>query len=96
MPDMISVLRNTAGGIGGTTAGRLSAVLSGPTTGYTPTLVIQGAEQLKISPLPTPAETTAAQDRSEMMSDQLDRLDELINLTKSSVGIQQKILQYSQ
>jgi len=96
MPDMISVLRNTAGGIGGTTAGRLSAVLSGPSTGYTPSLVIQGAEQLKISPLPTPAETTAAQDRSEMMSDQLDRLDELINLTKSSVGIQQKILQYSQ
>jgi len=96
MPDMISVLRNTAGGIGGTTAGRLSAVLSGPSTGYTPSLVIQGAEQLKISPLPTPAETTAAQDRSEMMSDQLDRLDELINLTKNSVVIQQKILQYSQ
>ena len=73
----------------------LGGVASGPTSGYTATL--HGTEA--IVPLEggrsIPVTMTTNSDQMELMTAQLDKLDELINVMKSQLSVSNKLLSYS-
>jgi hypothetical protein len=71
------------------------AILSGPASGYKPNLTMHGTEA--VVPLNTAAQQAAAgmgMD-SGAMSAQLDKLDELISVMKSQLGVSTRIMQSS-
>jgi hypothetical protein len=69
------------------------AILSGPTSGYRPNLTMHGTEA--VVPLNTPAQQAAAGIDPEMITAQLDKLDEMIALMKNQLGVQTKLMQLS-
>jgi hypothetical protein len=73
-----------------------SGLLSGPQSGYRPNIVMHGDERLSIQPK-SDSYSSIADMLQNMTSgssrETLDKLDELVNTMKTSVGIQQKILQ---
>jgi len=70
------------------------AILSGPTSGYKPNLTMHGTEA--VVPLNTPAQQAAATGMdSDIMTAQLDKLDELISVMKSQLGVSTRIMQSS-
>jgi hypothetical protein len=71
------------------------AILSGPASGYKPNLTMHGTEA--VVPLNTAAQQAAAgmgTDNS-MLSIQIDKLDELISVMKSQLGVSTRIMQSS-
>jgi hypothetical protein len=70
-------------------------ILSGPSSGYRPNIVMHGTEA--IVPLNTPAQQTAAAGGmdSGMLSAQIDRLDEMISIMKNQLGVSTRIMQSS-
>jgi hypothetical protein len=71
------------------------AILSGPKSGYTPNLVMHGTEA--VVPLnSTPSQGASGLGmNSEMMQQQLDRLDDLVSVMKSQLDVSTKIMRYS-
>ena len=69
------------------------AVLSGPMSGYRPNLTMHGTEA--IVPLNSPAAQSAfgGGDSTNLMSAQLDKLDELVRVMQNQVSVSTKILQ---
>jgi hypothetical protein len=69
------------------------AILSGPTSGYRPNLTMHGTEA--IVPLNSPAAQSAfgSSDQTNLMSAQLDKLDELVRVMQNQVSVSTKILQ---
>jgi hypothetical protein len=69
------------------------AVLSGPMSGYRPNLTMHGTEA--IVPLNSPAAQSAfgGSDSTNLMSAQLDKLDELVRVMQNQVNVSNKILQ---
>jgi hypothetical protein len=69
------------------------AILSGPMSGYRPNLTMHGTEA--IVPLNTPGTQSAfsGSDNTALMSQQLDKLDELVRVMQSQVSVSTKILQ---
>jgi hypothetical protein len=69
------------------------AILSGPTSGYRPNLTMHGTEA--IVPLNSPAAQSAFgnSDQTSLMSQQLDKLDELVRVMQNQVSVSTKILQ---
>lgn len=69
------------------------AILSGPTSGYKPNLTMHGTEA--IVPLNSPAAQSVlgGGDSTGIMSQQLDKLDELVRVMQNQVSISTKILQ---
>jgi hypothetical protein len=68
------------------------AILSGPMSGYRPNLTMHGTEA--IVPLNSPAAQSAfGGSDSSIMSQQLDKLDELVRIMQSQVSVSTKILQ---
>ena len=69
------------------------AVLSGPMSGYRPNLTMHGTEA--IVPLNSPAAQSAfgSSDQTNLMSAQLDKLDELVRVMQNQVSVSTKILQ---
>lgn len=69
------------------------AILSGPTSGYKPNLTMHGTEA--IVPLNSPAAQSAfgGSDQTNLMSAQLDKLDELVRVMQNQVSVSTKILQ---
>jgi hypothetical protein len=69
------------------------AILSGPTSGYKPNLTMHGTEA--IVPLNSPAAQSAFgnSDQTNLMSAQLDKLDELVRVMQNQVSVSTKILQ---
>lgn len=68
------------------------AILSGPMSGYRPNLTMHGTEA--IVPLNTPAaQSTFGGFDSSIMSQQLDKLDELVRVMQNQVSVSTKILQ---
>jgi hypothetical protein len=69
------------------------AILSGPTSGYKPNLTMHGTEA--IVPLNSPATQSAFgnSDQTNLMSAQLDKLDELVRVMQNQVSVSTKILQ---
>jgi hypothetical protein len=68
-----------------------SGIMSGPMSGYSPSLTMHGTEAINIQPLTGAGAAAAGQD-SSMMAAQLDRLDELVSVMKTQVGISDKLL----
>jgi hypothetical protein len=70
-------------------------ILSGPRSGYQPNLTMHGTEA--VVPLPDGRSIPVAGggDSAEMMSAQLDKLDELISVMKSQLSVSNKLLSYS-
>ena len=71
------------------------AILSGPASGYKPNLTMHGTEA--VVPLNTAAQQAAAGMGTDngAMSAQLDKLDELISVMKSQLGVSTRIMQSS-
>lgn len=69
------------------------AILSGPASGYRPNLTMHGTEA--IVPLNSPAAQSAfgGSDSTDLMSRQLDKLDELVRVMQNQVSVSTKILQ---
>jgi hypothetical protein len=68
------------------------AILSGPMSGYRPNLTMHGTEA--IVPLNNPAAQSAfGGSDSGIMSQQLDKLDELVRIMQNQVSVSTKILQ---
>lgn len=69
-----------------------SGILSGPSSGYRPNLLMHGTEELSIKPA-TGSGATGASTDSNIMSAQLARLDELVSVMKTQTSLTSKILQ---
>jgi len=72
------------------------AILSGPTSGYKPNLTMHGTEA--IVPLNNPNAAASmpgmgGMDPSLMMA-QLDKMDEMVSVLKSQLGVSEKLLKY--
>jgi hypothetical protein len=73
-----------------------SGLLSGPQSGYRPNIVMHGDERLSIQPKSDSYSSIADMLKvmgSSSSRDTLDKLDELVNIMRNSVSVQQKILQ---
>jgi hypothetical protein len=85
----------TAGHMHAEVSAAHGAILSGPASGYKPNLTMHGTEA--VVPLNTPAQQAASgmgTDNS-MLSVQIDKLDELISVMKSQLGVSTRIMQSS-
>jgi hypothetical protein len=87
--------KSTGGHIHAQVSAASGAILSGPKSGYTPNLVMHGTEAV------VPLNTTPTQGanslgiNSEIMQEQLNRLDELVSVMKNQLSVSTKIMQYS-
>jgi len=72
------------------------AILSGPSSGYKPNLTMHGTEA--IVPLNNPSAASAVANLggadSGLMMAQLDKLDEMVSVLKSQLGVSEKLLRY--
>ena len=90
----------SAGATGGHIHAEISArngfngVLSGPSSGYRPNLTMHGTEQISIQPNPNTGSASQYSD-SNIMSQQLAKLEELVSVMKTQVSISSKLLSYS-
>jgi hypothetical protein len=90
----------SAGGTGGHIHAEVSAangaVLSGPTSGYKPNLTMHGTEA--IVPLNNPNVAASMPGIGGMdpnlMIAQLDKMDEMVSVLKSQLGVSEKLLKY--
>jgi hypothetical protein len=71
-----------------------NGVLSGPSGGYKPNLTMHGTEQISIQPNPNTGSVSPNSD-SNIMSQQLAKLEELVSVMKTQVSISSKLLSYS-
>jgi hypothetical protein len=85
----------TGGHIHAQVSAASGAILSGPKSGYTPNLVMHGTEA--VVPLNTTPEQGASGlgINSEIMQQQLDRLDDLVSVMKNQLDVSTKIMRYS-
>jgi hypothetical protein len=86
---------STGGHIHAEISARNGAVLSGPTSGYQPNLAMHGTEA--IVPLnPSVVQNLAGNKQdSELMREQLNRMDEMVTLLKNQLTVTTKLMQYS-
>jgi hypothetical protein len=70
------------------------AILSGPTSGYRPNLTMHGTEA--IVPLNSPAAQGMGMGGMDlsMLTAQLDKMDEMVSVLKSQLGVSEKLLKY--
>jgi hypothetical protein len=93
----VADLKNWADQKMGGSGYRFGGVASGPTSGYTTTL--HGTEAIvplpngKTIPVEIPGFTDNVSDQTSLMSQQLDKLDELVRVMQSQVSVSNKILQ---
>lgn len=104
LPGISKVINEYANPSSGATGGHIhaeisaanGAILSGPSSGYKPNLTMHGTEA--VVPLNTAAQQAAAADGgmdSSLVAAQLDKLDEMISIMKSQLGVQTKQMQLS-
>jgi hypothetical protein len=75
-------------------ANGFSGMISGPSSGYKPNLTMHGTEQISIQPNPNTGSVSPNSD-SNIMSQQLSKLEELVSVMKTQVSISSKLLSYS-
>lgn len=71
-----------------------SGMISGPSSGYRPNLTMHGSESISIQPNPNTGSVSPNSD-SNIMSQQLAKLEELVSVMKTQVSISNKLLSYS-
>jgi hypothetical protein len=93
----VADLKNWADQKMGGSGYKFGGVASGPTSGYTATL--HGTEAIvplpdgKTIPVEMPGFVSRLEDQSNLMSRQLDKLDELVRVMQNQVNVSTKILQ---
>jgi hypothetical protein len=70
--------------------------LSGPMSGYKPNITMHGSEELSIRPSGTGTGASNASASEGAMIKLIERVDELIYLSKNQLGVNEKILRYQQ
>lgn len=70
--------------------------LSGPMSGYKPNITMHGSEELSIRPAGTGTGSSNAAASEGVMVKLIERVDELIYLSKNQLGVNEKILRYQQ
>jgi hypothetical protein len=75
-------------------ANGFNGMISGPSSGYRPNLTMHGTEQISIQPNPNTGSVSPNSD-SNIMSQQLAKLEELVSVMKTQVSISSKLLSYS-
>lgn len=70
------------------------AVLTGPSGGYRPNLTMHGTEAIVPLNSPQGQELTGG-GNSEMMSQQLDKMDEMVSILRNQLDVSKKLMQYS-
>lgn len=69
--------------------------ISGPMSGYRPNITMHGEEDLEIKPVRTGGGTYEAQSLSnEMASKLIERVDDLIQISRNQLGVNEKMLRY--
>ena len=85
--------RATAGHIHAEISAANGAILSGPTSGYRPNLTMHGTEAIVPLNSQTAQSAFGNSDSTDIMSRQLDKLDELVRVMQNQVNVSTKILQ---
>lgn len=90
--------RATAGHIHAEISGAsgFRGTLSGPMSGYKPNITMHGSEELSIRPSGTGTGASSASASEGAMIKLIERVDELIYLSKNQLGVNEKILRYQQ
>jgi hypothetical protein len=70
-------------------------ILSGPRSGYQPNLTMHGTEAVVPMPDGRSIPVSGGANSGELMTAQLDKLDELISVMKSQLSVSNKLLSYS-
>lgn len=70
--------------------------LSGPMSGYKPNIVMHGTEQISIRPAENKAIGDFGPNSSELFAKMVERLDEMIYLSRNQLGVNEKMLKYQQ
>jgi len=70
--------------------------LSGPMSGYKPNITMHGTEELSIRPAGTGTGSTNSSASEGAMLTLIERVNELIYLSKNQLGVNEKILRYQQ
>jgi hypothetical protein len=68
--------------------------ISGPMSGYRPNLLMHGPEDIKITPASSSSAGNLASGGAELFGKMVERLDEMIYLSRSQLGVNEKILKY--
>jgi hypothetical protein len=71
------------------------AILSGPRSGYQPNLTMHGTEAVVPLPDGRSIPVSSSGDSMGIMTAQLEKLEELVNVMKSQLSVSNKLLQYS-
>jgi hypothetical protein len=69
-------------------------MLSGPMSGYKPNITMHGPEELEIKPMGTTTSSSSASESTMLKF--IDRMDDLIHISKNQLGVNEKILRYQQ
>jgi hypothetical protein len=68
--------------------------MSGPMSGYRPNLLMHGTEQLSIQPAQSMSDSMGNGSGPEYSLKMMDKLDEMINLARSQLNVNEQILKY--
>lgn len=69
--------------------------ISGPMSGYRPNLLMHGTEKISITPS-NKFDQTGSSSNSEMTSDLVSKIDDLISVAKAQLSVNERILKYQQ
>jgi hypothetical protein len=86
--------KSTAGHFHAAVSAASGAVLTGPSGGYRPNLTMHGTEAIVPLNSPQGQELTGG-GNSEMMSQQLDKMEEMVSILRSQLDVSKKLMQYS-
>jgi hypothetical protein len=70
--------------------------LSGPMSGYKPNITMHGTEEISIRPANTNTIGDFGPNSSELFAKMVERMDEMIYLSRSQLGVNEKMLKYQQ
>ena len=70
--------------------------LSGPMSGYKPDIAMHGTEEISIRPANTNTIGDFGPNSSELFAKMVERMDEMIYLSRSQLGVNEKMLKYQQ
>jgi len=103
MPGVAQVLDEYTYPSGGSTGGHIhaeisaknGAILSGPASGYQPSLAMHGTEAIVPLNPSTVQNLTGNKDDSDLMREQINKMDEMIGVLKNQLTVTTKLMQYS-
>lgn len=84
------------GGQGPSGAFGWQGTISGPMTGYNPNIVMHGTEQLSIRPAGSNSLGDFGPNSADLFVKLVERMDEMVAISRNQLGVNEKILKYQQ